>query len=103
MAFQKKKHKEPYLTDSDRERLAKITDNPFAKLRKFKSLLTLVKKGLEQEVCIYVYGESEEAVKAKADEHLKFFQESDKSWKVKSLVDCKAKDEEEMPEGGNEA
>ena len=68
MAFQKR-HKEPYLTASDRERLARMSDNPFAKLRKFKSLLTLECKGIKQEICIYIYGKSEEDIKEKAKEH----------------------------------
>lgn len=85
MAWQKKKFKEPYLTQADRERLAKIEHNPHALARKFKSLMTLKKKGLDQEICIYVYGESEDVVKAKAEEHLKFFQEKDKAWKMTSL------------------
>ena len=94
MAFQKR-HKEPYLTASDRERLARMSDNPFAKLRKFKSLLTLECKGIKQEICIYIYGKSEEDIKEKAKEHLDFFQKTSKDWKIKSLVDCKAKDDDD--------
>ena len=85
MAWQKKKFKEPYMTQADRERIARIEHNPHALARKFKSLLTLKKNGSEQEVCIYVYGESEDAVKTKAAEHVKFFQDHDKTWKMLSL------------------
>ena len=75
MAWQKKKFKEPYMTQADRERIARIEHNPHALARKFKSLLTLKN----------VYGESEDAVKTKAAEHVKFFQDHDKTWKMLSL------------------
>lgn len=81
------------MSAGDRERIRMMDENPFAKARKCKYLLTLGKKSLDQEICIYVYGENEDAVKAKAKEELEFFQKSDKTWKIKSLVDCKAKDD----------
>ena len=93
-----KPRKEPYMTAGDRERIRLMDENPYAKMRKCKYLLTLAKKGVNQEVCIYVYGEDKDEIKAKADEELEFFRKSDKNWKIVSLVDCRAVDDDELGE-----
>lgn len=88
----KKKYKEPYLTPADRERIARIDQNPHIINRKCKSIMTLKKKGLKQEVCIYVYGKDQTMINEKIQEHLKFFQEKDKSWYLDSVKDLSSKD-----------
>lgn len=90
MAFQKKKVPTyKYLTAGDRERLAKIDDDPNKHWCKFKYLMTLKKEGLSQEICIKVYGETEEKVKEHIAEHLAFFKKADEKWILASVKNLK--------------
>lgn len=83
MGWQKKKKlKDPYLTEEDRLRIARAIKNPVLAARKFKGMITLKKDGLDQEICIYVYGESEEDLAAKMAKRGDEFRMSDSAWKT---------------------
>lgn len=80
MAF-KKKIKEPYLTESDKKRIAALSDNEYTRTRKCHHKVTLVKKGLP-EILINMYAESEEEMAKKIEDQVKWFHDKDSGWKL---------------------
>lgn len=82
MAFFKKK--EPYLTQADRERLARASESESHKQRKAKACIYLKKTGCKQEFVINVYAPNEEKLKTEIADKLKWFQEAEPKagWKI---------------------
>ena len=93
--FKTKKAKEPYLTASDRERLATIDDNPYLVNRKLKVQMVLKHPKIKAEVCIAVYGKDKDMLKEKITANLADFQASDKKWKIVEVIDFKASSDED--------
>ena len=92
--FKTKKTKEPYLTASDRERLATIDDNPYLINRKLKVQMVLKHPKIKAKICIIVYGKDKDMLKDKITANLADFQASDKKWKLVEVIDFKLKAEE---------
>ena len=84
--FKTKKAKEPYLTASDRERIATIDDNPHLVNRKLKVQMVLKHPKIKAEVCIVVYGKDKDMLKEKIAANLADFQASDKKWKLAKVI-----------------
>lgn len=82
MAWAKKK--EPYLTDSDRERIRRANENDNTKARKAKAQITLKKTGCKQEIAVMLYAATEDELKVKIREELKWFtdKEPKAGWKI---------------------
>lgn len=99
MEFKKKKgFTGKYMTQADRERLAKVDHDPRNDWQKCKYLLVLGKKGLKQEICIKVYGKDEDEIKQHIKEHLEFFKSNDKNWTILRTENLKQKEESETEE-----
>lgn len=92
MAFQKKVPTYRYMTDADRERLARVDHDPRNDYKNFKYMLVLGKKGLSQEVCITIHGKTEEEAKSNIESQLKFYKNADKDWTILRIEDLKNKD-----------
>ena len=92
--FKTKKAKEPYLTASDRERIATIDNNPHLVNRKLKVQMVLRHPKIKAEVCIAVYGKDKDMLKEKIAANLADFQASDKEWKLVEVIGFKLKAEE---------
>ena len=92
--FKTKKVKEPYLTASDRERIARIDSNPHLVNRKLKVQMVLRHPKIKAEVCIAVYGKDKDMLKEKIAANLADFQASDKKWKLVEVIGFKLKAEE---------
>ena len=92
MAFQKKVSTYTHLTQADRERLAKIDHDPRNDYKNFKKLLVLGKKGLSQEVCLTIYGKTEDEVKENIKSNLEFYKNADKEWTILRVEDSKSKE-----------
>ena len=93
--FKTKKTKEPYLTASDRERLATIDDNPHLVNRKLKVQMVLKHPKIKAKICIIVYGKDKDMLKEKITANLADFQASDKKWKLAEVIDLKASSDED--------
>ena len=93
--FKTKKVKEPYLTASDRERIARIDSNPYFVNRKLKVQMVLRHPKIKAEVCIVVYGKDKDMLKEKIAANLTDFQASDKKWKLVEVIDFKASSDED--------
>ena len=93
--FKTKKAKEPYLTASDRERIATIDDNPHLVNRKLKVQMVLKHPKIKAEVCIAVYGKDKDILKEKIIANLADFQTFDKKWKLAKVIDLKASSDED--------
>lgn len=96
MAYFKKKTKEPYLTAADRERIARLDNNPHLENRKLKVQMVLKHPKVKADVCITVYGKDKAMLKERLSENLAFFQASDKKWKLAEVIDLKAQSEENV-------
>ena len=92
--FKTKKTKAPYLTASDRERIAKIDSNPYFVNRKLKVQMVLKHPKIKAEICITVYSKDKDILKEKIAANLADFQTSDKKWKLVEVIDFKLKAEE---------
>ena len=92
--FKTKKAKEPYLTASDRERIARIDSNPHLVNRKLKVQMVLRHPKIKAEVCIAVYGKDKDMLKEKITANLADFQASDKKWKLVEVIELKASSDE---------
>ena len=93
--FKTKKAKEPYLTASDRERIARIDDNPHLVNRKLKVQMVLKHPKIKAEICITVYGKDKDMLKEKITANLADFQTSDKKWKLAEVIDFKTSSDED--------
>ena len=93
--FKPKKTKEPYLTVSDRERIATIADNPHFVNRKLKVQMVLKHPKIKAEICITVYGKDKDMLKEKIAANLADFQASDKKWKLAKVIDLKISSDED--------
>ena len=93
--FKTKKAKEPYLTASDRERIATIDNNPHLVNRKLKVQMVLKHPKIKAEVCIAVYGKDKDMLKEKITANLADFQTFDKKWKLAKVIDLKASSDED--------
>ena len=93
--FKTKKAKEPYLTASDRERIARIDSNPHLVNRKLKVQMVLKHPKIKAEVCIAVYGKDKDMLKEKITANLADFQTFDKKWKLAKVIDLKASSDED--------
>ena len=88
--FKTKKTKEPYLTASDRERIARIDSNPHFVNRKLKVQIVLKHPKIKAEICITVYGKDKDMLKEKIAANLADFQASDKKWKLAKVINLNA-------------
>ena len=93
--FKPKKTKEPYLTVSDRERIATIDNNPHLVNRKLKVQMVLKHPKIKAEICITVYGKDKDMLKEKIAANLADFQASDKKWKLVEVIELKASSDED--------
>ena len=93
--FKTKKAKEPYLTASDRERIATIADNPHLVNRKLKVQMVSKHPKIKAEVCIAVYGKDKDMLKEKIAANLADFQVTDKKWKLVEVIELKASSDED--------
>lgn len=85
-----------YLTDADRARIAAIDSNPANEHRKCKLGLTLGHPEIKAQIYIIVYGKDESEAKENIAEHLKFFKEKDKKWKIVSVEDLKKREDDDL-------
>lgn len=92
MAFYKKPPTGRYLTETDKKRLAAIENSTANEWRKVKYQAIFTKDGLNQELCVMVYGKDEDEMKKHTAECLDFFQKNDKTWKLASLENMKKDD-----------
>ena len=93
--FKTKKAKEPYLTASDRKRIATIDDNTHLVNRKLKVQMVLRHPKIKAEICITVYGKDKDMLKEKITANLADFQTSDKKWKLAEVIDFKTSSDED--------
>ena len=93
--FKTRKTKELYLTASDRERIARIEDNPYFFNRKLKVQMVLRHPKIKAEICITVYGKDKDMLKEKITANLADFQTSDKKWKLAEVIDFKTSSDED--------
>ena len=93
--FKTKKAKEPYLTASDRERIARIDSNPHLVNRKLKVQMVLKHPKIKAEICITVYGKDKDILKEKIAANLADVQASDKKWKPEQVIDLKVSSDED--------
>ena len=93
--FKTKKAKEPYLTASDRERIATIDNNPHLVNRKLKVQMVLKHPKIKAEVCIAVYGKDKDMLKEKIAANLADFQASDKKWKLAKVINLNTSSDED--------
>lgn len=78
-----------YMTEADRERLARVEHDPRNDWQKLKHEVVLKNKNVAQEVVFYIYGKDEDDLKANINKQLKFFKAADESWEIVKNIDLK--------------
>ena len=80
--YEKKRVKEPTLTDADRKRIAAIDANPLTVGRKFKYLITLTHPKIKAKLALTIYGKDMDEIKTQILWHQKWFSARDAKWKI---------------------
>ena len=87
--YEKKRVKEPTLTDADRKRIAAIDSNQWTVGRKFKYLITLAHPKIKANLALTIYGKDMDEIKTQILWHQKWFSAQDAKWKIIEAKDLK--------------
>lgn len=92
MKYKSSKEHIPYLTSADKERIARLDNDPAKADRKLKYGVSFSNPKYKCILYIICYGKDKDDLKQHIKEHLQHFTANDKDWKVEKIENLKEKD-----------